>query len=216
MAHFSTNSRASRLLIGVAAAGLIAGACSHKQPETELAPSPAPIVTDQALTDGGMGVTYKGLMDLSESDDRYVPMALAAAGYVRHIVPGKVIGFFQPDLASPEFREMVDQVTKTYSFPLIRSEDFGVVCKQPSAQQQSGTLAKAATNCSMGRADVVVQFNTVRVARDSGWVGGSTTQAPRNGNRSGQSAFCITLVRQQAKWLAIRSQPVDLGRRCPR
>jgi hypothetical protein len=187
-------------------------ACSRKHVE----PAPAPAGEPGAPPTQSQARTYDEVMgDVNSGTESYTKMAIAAAGYVRHLVPGKLIGVLQPDLKGPAFRDMVDVVTKAYAFRPIRSNEYRVVCSQPNANA-TGSATAATPICSMFLVDVVVQFEVAERTLDSGWVGGSTTQVPRGGTAAEESAFCITLARKGNEWRAIRSEAIDNRRRCPR
>jgi hypothetical protein len=186
-------------------------ACARKQAD----PSPTPAGGPAGPPTGSHAATYEQVMtEVNEGEESYIRMALAAAGYLRHIAPGKVIGFLQPDLKGPAFRDMVDEVTRTYAYRPIRSSEYRVVCQPPS--NTPGTVTAAKPTCSMYLVDVVAQFEVTRMTLDSGWVGGSTTQVPRGGVAAEEKAFCIALARQGQGWKAVRSTPIDDRRRCPR
>ena len=197
-------------LAAVACLALVACGRKHAEPAPTPAGSPSPAIGTSART-------YDQVMtEVDEGEESYLKLAVAAAGYMRHIVPGKVIGFLQPDLKSPAFKDMVEEVTKTYAWRPIRTSDFKVVCVQPTNNPNSGTVTMSKPTCSMYLVDVVAQFETTRMTLDSGWVGGSTTQVPRGGTAAEEKAFCITLARQGSGWKAVRSTEIENRRRCPR
>jgi len=199
-------------LLGLVAFAFALGACSRKHAE----PTPTPAGAPGGPPTSSRAATYEQVMsEVNEGEESYLKMAVAAAGYLRHIAPGKVIGFLQPDLKGPAFRDMVEEVTKTYAYRPIRTADYKVVCQQPPNNPQ-GTVTVAKATCSMYLVDVVAQFEVTRMTLDSGWVGGSTTQVPRGGTRAEEVAFCIALAREGAAWKAVRSTKIDDRRRCPR
>src|ERR1043166_7757085 len=197
-----------RHIASIVAVLALAG-CSRYKTE----PAPAPAGAPAAPPTRSQAATYEQVMtDVNEGEESYLKMAIAAGGYVRHLVPGKVIGFLQPDLKSPAFRDMVEQVTKTYAYRPIRTTDYKVVCQQPPNNPVTVTTATA--TCSMFLVDVGAQFEVTRMTLDSGWVGGSTTQVPRGGVNAEETAFCITLARDGSGWKAVRSIKIEDRRRC--
>jgi hypothetical protein len=180
-------------------------ACRSGQPAIEPAPVPATAggVAATPPESSQVVATYDQIIRQVEAgEESFMKMSIAAAGWLGHLVPGKSIGFYQPDLAAPEFKDMVEEVTRRYAFRAVRTADFRYTCDRTG-------------NCSMAMADVIAQFNTTRQSIDSGYVGGSITQVPRGGSSPEQKAFCITLVRQGADWKPIRSAWSPSGRQCP-
>jgi hypothetical protein len=196
----------SRSIGTILLVGCIA-ACASRHPSTGSTPAAASdsaVVAAVAPPDSSRVLaTYEQIIRQVESgDESFMKMSVAAAGYLGHLVPGKAIGFYQPDLATPAFKDMVEEVTRRYAFRPVRSADFGYSC------DRAGT-------CVMKMADAIAQFNTTRMSVDSGYVGGSITQIPRGGSGPEQKAFCITLARQRADWKAVRSAWVPSARQCP-
>lgn len=193
---------ARHLLVTVLVACALAGCASkrHADPTPEPAsPAAAPPESSRVVA------TYDQIMrEVDDTEDAYLKMSLAAAGWLRLLAPGKSIGFYQPDLATPAFKEMVEEVTRAYAFRPVRAEDFRVVCKQ------------SAPGCSMAMADVIAEFTVARMSRDSGYVGGLLTQIPRGASNPEQKPFCITIARHGQDWAAVRSMWVSQPRACPR
>ena len=198
-----------RILVAIA---LVTAACAKRKPE-----APTPSSTPPATQPGEFqtAATYEQVMtDVAAGEAAYMKMSIAAAGWLRHIAPGKSIGFFQPDLASPAFKDMVDQVTRTYAYRPIRSENFRMICTQ--VQAAGGQVTRVTPTCTMAMADAVMQFNSTKMSLDSGYVGGSVTLVPRGATAPEQKAFCITIARHGNDWIAVRSTSAETGRRCPR
>jgi hypothetical protein len=185
---------------------LIVSVAACRTPATETAPAPVPASGSMATPPESSQVvaTYDQIIKQVEAgDEAFLNMSLAAAGYLGHIVPGKSIGFYQPDLQSPGFKDMVEEVTRRYAFRPVRSADFRWACDQRTG------------NCTMAMADAIAQFNTTRMSLDSGYVGGSITQIPRGGNGPEVKPFCITIARKGNEWKAIRSVWVPTALQCP-
>src|SRR4051812_15320278 len=194
--------RLRRSLIGVAL--VLAAAACRKPAETAPAPASGPGAFGLPPDSSQVLQTYDEIIKQVDSgDESFMKMSLAAAGYLSHLAPGKSIGFYQPDLSTPSFRTMVEEVTRRYAFRPVFSKDMRMTCDRRTG------------DCTMAMADVIVEFNTTRMSLEKGWVGGALTQVPRAASNPEKKPFCITLSRKGDEWKAVRSTWVATALRCP-
>jgi hypothetical protein len=197
-------------------------ACSKKEPETTSSPAIdeatriAEDVKAQVEAQTGAPVTNMTVMIdfVDPPDDVFVDMTIAAAGWAKSSIASRTIGVYQAEGASEPFRLAVEAVTRRYAFRPIGPSDYQVVCGGNAPSQTSITTRTA--KCSMKYVDAVLAFNTVRMTRDSGYVGLNITRVPNGANRAERVHHCITLIRKGAEWEAKRSERMVDARRCPR
>src|SRR3954467_386320 len=131
------SSHARRASIGILFV-ISLSACRKQTMETAPTPAqPTGVATGAAPTPPDSSrvlATYDEIIRQVEAGDAaFLNISLAAASYLGHLVPGKSIGFYQPDLATPEFKDMVQEVTRRYAFRPVRAPDFRYTCDKRSS-----------------------------------------------------------------------------------
>jgi hypothetical protein len=143
---------------------------------------------------GDPGVNaVRGVRLATALDPDLLDISLAAAGDLRGPGSEEVLfrGVFVDGI---DARSVSDSVIRAYGFRRPeRITDASEAFTVPTTGAPSGPV---------GATRMIVSFTTVRVARDSAYVGVdqmSTRAAPRT-----TRATCVTLVRVQAKWVTVR------------
>jgi hypothetical protein len=159
--------------------------------------------------------TVRGGSDLAafdESDAAYDKMAIAAASRIKFVASGKSVAMYQTNSKSPTFRGLVTTVIDEYGFKEVHPGEATVTCAPRT--RGARTVAASVSSCGFDVADVLVQFNSVQMTRDSGYVGGLLTEVPRGETRALTTAFCIVTARHGASWVGVTNAIVDEPRDC--
>jgi hypothetical protein len=151
-----------------------------------------------------------GTGPIDESDVAYDKMAVAAASRIKFIAPGKIVGVYQTNSKSTTLRGMVNTVIEEYGYTEVHPGETDFQCGKTSRQ----TVVSSVANCKFDVADVLVQFNSVQMTRDSGYVGGLLTDVPRGEKRTRTTAFCFVAARHGADWVGVQNTVVDAPRDC--
>lgn len=152
----------------------------------------------------------KEVIYVEPTEDDYVGMILAATAWAKTTV-GKSLGVLQREEAAPAWRRGIDAAAKEYGLKTIAVADFTMFCYT----RQATRATPSSRVCSMKGADAVLQFNTLRVAGDSGAMVTSVTRVPRNASRTETTHYCVALVRRQgANWQPLRSEEVTDPDKC--
>ena len=200
----------------IALALMVAG-CAKKEPEAK--PSPVAQMVQQAErmsaqveaeTGTPVGVMTITFVEPSETD--YVNLIVAAAGWARKST--RSLGVLQQSTGHPLWKRASEAATQRYALRPIQLSDYQTVCGTPERQQTSITQQKSV--CTMKYVDAVMQFNAVRMTRDSGYVALSITRVPTGGTRAETTVQCVALARKGAEWEARRADRVIDYHRCPR
>lgn len=200
----------------IAAALVATTACSKKEPETK----PTPVEVAQQLAAqaearanaegaqlGSFTITF---VEPTEAD--YINLILGAAGWARKSI--RSLGVLQQSTGHPLWQRASEAATQKYALRPIQLSDYQTVCGQPDRGQTSISQQKVV--CTMKYVEAVMQFNSVRMTRDSGYVALSITRVPAGGTRAETSYQCVALVRKGAEWEARRADRVVDWQRCPR
>jgi hypothetical protein len=194
----ATLSRVRSHAVGVMIALCVCGCASRKEPAV-----PAPV--------GGMLNTSAA--DAPVTDAEYDKMGIAAASRIKFIAPGKTVAMYQTNSKSLTFRGLVAAVIDVYGFREIHPGEAEVACA-PRAPRGPRTVAASVPSCGLNVADVLVQFNSVQITRDSGYIGGLLTDVPRGDNKTRTTAFCIVTARHGTDWIGVQNTVVDAPRDC--
>jgi hypothetical protein len=174
------------------------GCASQKEPA-----APAPIG----------GLPKAALADAPVPDAEYDKMGIAAASRIKFIAPGKTVAMYQTNSKSLTFRGLVTAVLDKYGFREIHPGEAEVACA-PRAPRGPRTNAASVPSCGLNVADVLVQFNSVQITRESGYIGGLLTEVPRGENKTRTTAFCIVTARHGTDWIGVQNTVVDAPRDC--
>jgi hypothetical protein len=208
-------------VLALSSLALIGACAKQKEPE----PMPAPVQEAQAAAEqikaqieaetgrpvDNLTVTINYV---EPPENIFVGMTIAAAGWAKSSIGARRIGVFSAQTAEPRFRKTVEAVTNRYAFRTIQPADFTVVCA-PASRAPTANSSPTGV-CSMKYVDAVIMFNSVRMARDSGFVGLNITRVPSGSNRSEQTFYCVTLLRKGEQWESKRSERMVDWNRCPR
>ena len=161
-----------------------------------------------------VGGTPKGaVVEAPVTDADYDKMGIAAASRIKFIAPGKTVAMYQTNSKSLTFRELVTTVIDEYGFREVHPGEAQVACA-PRAPRGPRTVAASVPSCGLNVADVLVQFNSVQITRDSGYIGGLLTDVPRGENKTRTTAFCIVTARHGTDWIGVQNTVVDAPRDC--
>jgi hypothetical protein len=154
----------------------------------------------------GDTVTY-----VEPPDDIYVDLILAATGWARKSI-AKSVGVVQREDASGVWQRAIAAAAKEHDLKVIPLADYTMVC----FTRQATRATSMSRSCSMKGAEAVLQFTSVRVSGDSGFVGTSVTRVPRGGQKPESSRYCIALGRKGTAWETARGDTTFDRLRCPR
>jgi hypothetical protein len=202
-----------------AALALVAGAgCAKKQPQAKPTPvtqavQQADRLSAQVEAETGGRVASMTIRFIEPTEDDYVGLIVAAAGWARRTV-ARSIGVLQQTTDSPMWEHASRAATQRYALRPISLDDYQVVCGGNQPQQTS--VSRSSPVCTMKYVDAVLQFTSVRLSSDSGYVGVGVTRVPSGATRSEVTWSCITLARKGAEWDARRSERMEDAHRCPR
>jgi hypothetical protein len=197
---------------------ILAGACAKKAPEVKATPIDIAMqIAQQAEAhidsiQPGAIIMRGTIVFVEPSETDYVNLIVAAAGWARKSY--RSLGVLQQTSGHPLWQHASAAATQKYALRPIQLSDFQTVCGQPERQQTSITQQKQI--CTMKYVDVVMQFNGVRMTRDSGYVALSLTRVPTGGNRAETTYQCVTLARKGREWDARHSARIVDHTRCPR
>jgi hypothetical protein len=147
-------------------------------------------------------------------DSEYVKMGVAAAAQVRTVVPDQVIGLYQASSPSSLSGRLVASVIEAYGFVSVRSRDAQMICAPTPARRGQLTAIESSPNCAFDVAEVLVQFNSIQIVRDTGYVGGLMAEIPRGTRRVRTTAFCILAAHHGSGWDAVKYGTVDMPQDC--
>jgi len=139
-------------------------------------------------------------------------MGIAAAGQIKLMAPGKSVGMYRTEQQPPTLRALVDKVIAVYDFKEVHVGEATVGCAR--RERAAARVVSAVPACGIDVADVLVQFNSVQIARDTGYVGGYVTEVLRGESRARTSAFCILTARHGADWVGVTNVTVPAPRDC--
>lgn len=194
---------------------VVAGAACASKPKPQPEPQVETATVDVTMPSGETRTVPVKLVFVPVPDDVFVAVTVAAAGWAKGTIGGKQIGMYQPDGAAPLVRTAIEAVTARYAFRPITPADFGVVCRN-SARTTTSITQQSAT-CSMKYVEAVLAINSLRMTRDSAYVGASIIRVPSGSNKAETNRFCVTLIRKDQKtWEAKRSEHVVNTGSCPR
>jgi hypothetical protein len=153
--------------------------------------------------------TRKEIIYVEPTEGDYAAMILAATGWARANV-AKSLGVVQQADATPAWKRGIEAAARQYGLKTIDVNDFTMVC----FTRQSTRSTPASRVCSMKGADAILQFNTLRIAGDSGAMVLTTTRVPKNAARTETTHYCVVMARQEAGWVALRSDQVTDPDKC--
>lgn len=195
---------------------VIAAGCSKKQPE----PKPTPIdiamqmadqAEAQAQAQGGQLARFT-VTFVEPSEDDLVGLIVAAGGWARRSV-ARSLGVLQRPDEEPIWRRAAAEASQRYALRPISQSDYSVVCGETNQPRQG---VRGTPTCSMKYVDAVLQFNSVRMSRDSGYVTVGVTRVPSGSNRAETVYNCVILAKKAGAWDARRSERVVDIHLCPR
>jgi hypothetical protein len=146
------------------------------------------------------------------SEDDYVGLIVAAAGWARKSV--RSLGILQQTTGHPLWAKASMAATQKYALRPIQMSDYSVVCGQPDRKQTS--IANVKEVCTMKYVDAVMQFNAIRLTRDSGYVALGITRVPSGANRAETTYQCVSIAKKGKEWEARRAERVVDWQLCPR
>jgi hypothetical protein len=141
-------------------------------------------------------------------------MGVAAAAQVITVVPDRVIGLYQASSPSSLSGRLVASVIGAYGFVAIRNRDAQMVCAPVPTGRGRLTVVESSPNCGFDVAEVLVQFNSIQIVRDTGYVGGLMAEIPRGTSRVRTTAFCILAARHESGWDGVKYGTVDVPQDC--
>lgn len=145
------------------------------------------------------------------TDDVYLDLIVGAVGWAKGSISTS-LGVLQPEDAGPALRRAIEAATKRYSLKPIAMADYTLVCRTRQATRST----PASRTCSMNKAEAILQFSSVKVAGDSGFVGTGVTRVPKGTARTEIVHYCIVLSRNNGQWEVRRSETMIDPDRCPR
>jgi hypothetical protein len=154
----------------------------------------------------GDTVTY-----VEPPDDIYVDLVLAATGWARKSI-AKSVGVVQREDAPPVWQRAINAAAKEHDLKVIPLVDYTMVC----ITRQATRATPMSRSCTMKGAEAVLQFTSVRVSGDSGFVGTSVTRVPRGGQKPESARYCIALGKRGTTWETARGDTTFDRLRCPR
>lgn len=178
----------------LAAAATFAAACSSAKPAE--APRPATLARANA------------------QDSEYVTMGVAAASQMQPVVPDRVIGLYETASTSSLSYRLVRSVIDAYGFVAIHTRDAQMVCAPTPKRLGKVTAIESSPSCAFDLAEVLVQFNSIQIVRDTGYVGGLMAEIPRGTSRVRTTAFCILAARSATGWDGVKYGTVEVPQDC--
>jgi hypothetical protein len=148
----------------------------------------------------------------SDEDASYIRMAVATAGLIKEIASGRSVAVYQTNSQSPVMRGLVNGAIETYGFRELRPGDEAYQCTPQ--QRRARSMMDALPNCTIDVAEILIQFNSVQMTKDSGYVGGLMTQAVRGETRPRTTAFCLMSARRGPAWMGTSHTVVPTPRDC--
>ena len=204
----------SRLIV----VALLATACAKKE-EPKTLPVPVAQAVQQAErmsaqieAETGTPVGSMTLTFVEPSEEDYVGLIVAAAGWARKSV--RSLGILQQTTGHPLWAKGSLAATQKYALRPIQLSDYSVVCGQPDRKQTS--IANVKEVCTMKYVDAVMQFNAIRLTRDSGYVALGITRVPSGANRAETTYQCVSIAKKGQEWEARRAERVVDWQLCPR
>jgi hypothetical protein len=178
----------------LAAAAGLAAACATSKPAG--APRPATLPPANA------------------QDSEYVTMGVAAASQVKTVVPDRVIGLYETASTASLSYRLVRSVIDAYGFVAIHTRDAQMICAPVPQKRAKLTAIESSPSCAFDLAEVLVQFNSIQIVRDTGYVGGLMAEIPRGTSRVRTTAFCILAARSGTGWDAVKYGTVEVPQDC--
>lgn len=205
-----------RRLVVFFIAAAIAG-CAKKEPEAKPSPvgeavAAAVAQRDQIEAQTGGEVGSLTVRFVEPPEDVFVDLFVAAAFWAKSSTSARSMGVLQAEGAEPRWRRAVEAVNQRYALRPINPSDFTVVCGNPQTQSTS----RGGQRCSMKYVDAVLAFNSIRIRRDSGYVGLNVSRVPSGADRAERIYYCVTLGRVGGEWKARKSDRVVDPQRCLR
>jgi hypothetical protein len=145
------------------------------------------------------------------SDEVYVELIAGAVEWARSTV-GKSLGVLAPGEASRGLSRAVEVATQTQGLRPIAIEDFTMVC----FTRQATRSTPSSRTCSMKGAEAILQFSSVKVAGDSGYVGVGVTRVPKGTSRTEIVHHCLSFGRAGGRWENAGSEKMIDADHCPR
>jgi len=149
---------------------------------------------------------------VSDEDASYIRMAVVTVSQVKELAHGRSVAVYQTDSRSPVIRGLVTGAVETYGYREIHPGDEAYQCTPQ--QRRARSMMDALPNCTINVAEILIQFNSVQMTKDSGYVGGLMTQAVRGETRPRTTAFCLMSARRGPAWIAIGHSVVPTPRDC--
>jgi hypothetical protein len=193
-------------------------ACAKKEePKTVSGPvaqavQQAERMSAQIEAETGTPVGSMTLTFVEPSEEDYIGLIVAAAGWARKSV--RSLGILQQTTGHPLWAKASLAATQKYALRPIQPSDYSVVCGQPDRKQTS--IANVKEICTMKHVDAVMQFNSVRLTRDSGYVALGVTRVPSGATRAETVYQCVSIARKGNEWEARRADRVADWQLCPR
>jgi hypothetical protein len=205
--------------VRVAILALLAVVACAKKEEPKALPEPVAQAVQQAErmsaqieAETGTPVGSMTLTFVEPSEDDYVGLIVAAAGWARKSV--RSLGILQQTTGHPLWAKASMAATQKYALRPIQMSDYSVVCGQPDRKQTS--IANVKEVCTMKYVDAVMQFNAIRLTRDSGYVALGITRVPSGANRAETTYQCVSIAKKGKEWEARRAERVVDWQLCPR
>lgn len=145
------------------------------------------------------------------SDEVYVELIAGAVDWAKGAI-AKSLGVLPPGDASPGLSRAIEAATKRQGLRPIAMEDFTMVC----LTRQATRSTPSSRTCSMKGAEAILQFSSVKVAGDSGYVGIGVTRVPKGTSRTEIVHHCISFGRGSDGWEKGRGEVMIDADHCPR
>lgn len=145
------------------------------------------------------------------SDDVYIDLVDGAVAWARGAI-AKSIGVLPPGDASPGLSRAVEVATQRHGLRPIAMEDFTMVC----FTRQATRSTPSSRTCSMKGAEAILQFSSLKVSGDSGYVGIGVTRVPRGTSRTEIVHHCVSFGRVSGRWEQGRGETMTDADQCPR
>ena len=157
---------------------------------------------------GAQDAPKKEIIYVEPTEADYAGMIVAATAWAKGNV-SKSLGVLQRDEAAPAWKLGIAAAAKEHGLKAIELNDFTMVCFTRQATR-STPMSRV---CSMKGAEAVLQFNTLRIAGDTGMMVTSVTRVPKDASRTETTHYCFTLARGE-HWAVVHSEPAADPDKC--
>jgi hypothetical protein len=150
---------------------------------------------------GSAALASAGPPASNTNDSEYKSMAVAAAATISDLLPGRTIAMYQTKSKDPSMRAMVSAVIAEYGYKEINAGEAKIICAPKAKNAPKAGAASHNEDCRYDIAEVLLQFNSLEITRDSGYVGGLMTTVPKGETKGRTEAYCLVASRQRTNWL---------------